>query len=118
MGCVTELHFRPRNPEPNQMGAHDEADDVRSHHGIGVAIGPILVGLLMGTLGYWSFFTFLLATHLALAASARYRMVVRAAPGIDEQEPFVMLSRTSQSALSMVRDAAVAIFSHEVRRFL
>ena len=71
-------------------------------YGIGASIGPIVMGMLLGQFGQSAFFGFLLAIHAGLSVASLLRMRAREAPGIESQEPFVMLTRTSQSALGML----------------
>ncbi|HEX5419965.1 MAG TPA: MFS transporter [Gammaproteobacteria bacterium] len=71
-------------------------------YGIGAAIGPLLVGPLMQFVGPFTFLAFLAAMHGLLSLFVLIRMSVRPPPPIEEQEPFVMLGRTSQSALEML----------------
>jgi MFS family permease len=74
-------------------------------YGAGATAGPIVAGLLMDPYGSRAFFAFLLATHAIMSAFILYRITARPAPGIEHQEPFVMLNRTSQSALAMIPTA-------------
>jgi sugar lactone lactonase YvrE/predicted MFS family arabinose efflux permease len=71
-------------------------------YGIGAAIGPLVAGGLLEALGPASLPLFLAAMHLALAAFVAARKTVKASPPAAAQESFVMLARTSQSALEMI----------------
>jgi hypothetical protein len=61
----------------------------------------------MDMLGPKIFFVMLAGVLGSLALTAAVRMYLRAAPPIAEQEDFVPLARTSQSALEMLPDADV-----------
>ncbi len=74
-------------------------------YGMGAAIGPLPVGPLMQFFGPFTFLAFLAAMHAGLALFVLIRMSVRPPPPIEAQEPFVMLGRTSQSALEMIAAA-------------
>jgi MFS family permease len=74
-------------------------------YGIGAAIGPLFVGPLMQYVGPFTFLVFLAAMHGLLSLFVLVRMTVRPPPPIEEQEPFVILGRTSQSALEMLAAA-------------
>jgi MFS family permease len=74
-------------------------------YGIGAAIGPLLVGPLMQYVGAFTFLACLAAMHASLGLFVLIRMSVRPPPPVEAQEPFVMLGRTSQSALEMIAAA-------------
>lgn len=74
-------------------------------YGIGAAISPTIVGLLMGAYGESVFFVFLLSTYAALSVATVFRMFAKAAPGVERQGAFSMLTRTSQSAIGMLPEA-------------
>lgn len=74
-------------------------------YGIGAAIGPLVAGPLMQYLGAFAFLACLAAMHSALALFVLVRMGARPPPPIEVQEPFVMLGRTSQTALEMLAAA-------------
>jgi MFS family permease len=71
-------------------------------YGIGAAIGPAVAGALLQAFGTPSLPLFLATMLLALAAFVARRKVASAPPPADAQEPFVMLGRTSQSAIEML----------------
>jgi MFS family permease len=71
-------------------------------YGIGAAFGPLLVGALIQGFGAATFLLFLAAMQAGLAVFVLGRMRSRAPPPLEAQEPFVMLARTSQSALEML----------------
>lgn len=75
-------------------------------YGLGATAGPSLGSSLMDILGPNIFFVMLAGVLGSLALTAAARMYLRAAPTIAEQEDFVPLARTSQSALEMLPDAA------------
>ena len=74
-------------------------------YGIGATAGPILMGSLMGMFGAGVFLPALVVTHLTLAGATLYRLRVVGTPAPVDKEPFVMLTRTSQSALEMLPSA-------------
>lgn len=74
-------------------------------YGAGATIGPAVAGLVMGRLGAGAFFVFLMAVYGGVSLFIVYRMLARPQTAA-EQEPFVMLNRTSQSALSLMPAAA------------
>jgi MFS family permease len=74
-------------------------------YGIGAAVGPIVAGPLMQFLGNDAFLFFLVAMQAGLVLFIIARMLARPAPPVEDQEPFVMLARTSQSALDMIAPA-------------
>lgn len=71
-------------------------------YGIGAAIGPLIAGSLLQALGPGSLPLFLAAMQLALAAFVAIRKLSKESPPPEHQEPFVMLGRTSQSAIEML----------------
>jgi MFS family permease len=71
-------------------------------YGIGAAAGPLVAGALLQALGAQVLPLFLAAIQLALAAFVAARMAIEPSPPVSAQEPFVMLGRTSQSALEML----------------
>jgi MFS family permease len=77
-------------------------------YGAGATSGPAVAGMLMSPYGPNAFFGFLLGTHAVMSVFILYRIAVRSAPGIEHQEPFVMLNRTSQSVLAMMPAADTA----------
>jgi predicted MFS family arabinose efflux permease len=66
-------------------------------YGIGATIGPPVAGAVMQSAGAAAFWLFLVAMFAALALFILVRMALRTEQPV--QEPFVMLTRTSQSAL-------------------
>jgi MFS family permease len=66
-------------------------------YGIGATIGPPVAGVVMQSAGAAAFWLFLVAMFAALALFILARMALRTEQPV--QEPFVMLTRTSQSAL-------------------
>src|SRR5690606_23472145 len=71
-------------------------------YGVGATLGPLAAGAAMQWLGPAAFLSFLIATHLLLALFILVRMRVRSAPPPEPQAPFVVLVRTSPSALEML----------------
>lgn len=71
-------------------------------YGVGAAISPLVVGFLMQFAGPKSLLLYLAATQVVLAIIASVRKLIKASPPMAAQEPFVMLGRTSQSALDML----------------
>jgi MFS family permease len=71
-------------------------------YGIGAAIGPLIAGALLQFVADSALLAFAGAMHAGLAMFILIRMRARRAPPPDAQEPFVMLGRTSQSALEMI----------------
>jgi len=69
-------------------------------YGIGAVVGPLVAGTLIQLAGASAFLVLLSSMHAALAIFVVVRMGIRRAP--EEQEPFVMLARTSQSVLEMI----------------
>src|SRR5690606_17127438 len=69
-------------------------------YGIGAVVGPLVAGALIQLAGASAFLVLLSSMHAALAIFVVVRMGIRRAP--EEQEPFVMLARTSQSVLEMI----------------
>jgi MFS family permease len=66
-------------------------------YGIGATIGPLVAGAVMQIAGTAAFWLFLVTMFAALALFILARMALRTEQPV--QEPFVMLTRTSQSAL-------------------
>jgi MFS family permease len=92
----------------DQVPAHDlmrTASGLLLIYGAGATLGPLLMGWLMDTLAPGIFFVLLMATHLVLGLYTSFRMGIRPAAPTSGKEPFVMLSRTSQSALEMLPSA-------------
>jgi MFS family permease len=77
-------------------------------YGIGATVGPTVGGLVINMAGTDAFFMFLLATYTAMSTIVALRMIVRAPPQQSPQDTFVMLNRTSQSALSMMQPSGNA----------
>lgn len=73
-------------------------------YGVGAAVGPLLAGVLLQAFGTSNLPLFLAAMQGGLGVLILVRMYMRPAPPIEAQEPFVMLSRTSPSALDMLED--------------
>jgi MFS family permease len=71
-------------------------------YGAGATLGPALAGLVMGSLGSGAFFKFLMVTHGCMSVFILYRIAMRPRTPSNQQERFVMLNRTSQSALRML----------------
>ncbi len=71
-------------------------------YGIGAAIGPVLVGFTMQLQGPGAFWSYLIVMLLALVVFVLVRMRLRGPPPPETQEPFVILARTSQSALEVL----------------
>lgn len=71
-------------------------------YGIGAAIGPLVAGVLLETFGPSSLPAFLAAMQGSLVLFIVARMLIRPPPPSEEQEPFVMLSRTSPAALELL----------------
>lgn len=73
-------------------------------YGIGAAIGPLVAGGLLQAYGPGSLPLLLACSNLALAVFVALRKATRASPPPAAQEAFVMLGRTSQSALEMIAE--------------
>ena len=73
--------------EPSQMVAASAT--LYLANGVGLTIGPLVVGVLMQSLGPEAFFLFLATAHCGLGVFALYRMTRRAALPLDEQGEFV-----------------------------
>ncbi len=71
-------------------------------YGIGAAAGPPLAGMLLQYFGASSLPVFLAAMQGSLVLVIAFRMRVRPAPPAEAHEPFIMLARTSPSALDML----------------
>src|SRR5690606_12119608 len=71
-------------------------------YGMGATVGPFLMGGLMAAFGPAAFLLTLAGMHLALGIYTVHRRRYRPAVVVPGKEPFVMLSRTSQSALEML----------------
>lgn len=71
-------------------------------YGIGAVIGPLVAGASIQLAGAPSFLVLLVAMQAALAVFILARMGTRPAPPAEDRDPFVMLGRTSQSALEMI----------------
>ncbi len=69
-------------------------------YGLGAAVGPVLVGVLMSISTEVMFLWFLALMQGGLAIFILFR--IRSRPSPEEREPFVMLGRTSQAALEMM----------------
>lgn len=76
-------------------------------YGIGAAAGPLVAGALLQALGAQVLPLFLALIQLALAAFVAARKAIEPSPPPEAQEPFVMLGRTSQSALEMLASELV-----------
>jgi MFS family permease len=70
-------------------------------YGIGAAVGPLVAGSLLQLLGAASLPLFLAGIQIALAVFVIARKAASPPPPPEAQEAFVMLGRTSQSALEM-----------------
>jgi len=92
--------------------ANDHSDETRDFvatasglllvYGIGAAVGPLVAGSLLQWLGAASLPLFLAATQLAFALFVVVRKAAVPSPPPAEQAAYVMLGRTSQSALEML----------------
>lgn len=71
-------------------------------YGIGAVIGPLLAGSLIQFAGAPAFLLLLASMQCTLALFILVRMTRRRALPPEAQEPFVMLARTSQTALEMI----------------
>ncbi|HSG65479.1 MAG TPA: MFS transporter, partial [Gammaproteobacteria bacterium] len=71
-------------------------------YGIGATIGPPLAGLAMTRFGVDAFFQVLMAAYVGMSLFILYRIAVRPRVPGERHEPFMMLNRTSQSALGML----------------
>jgi MFS family permease len=71
-------------------------------YGVGATLGPALAGLAMSQFGPTAFFEVLMLTYAGMTLFIIYRIVARPAVPGATHEPFVMLSRTSQSVLDML----------------
>jgi MFS family permease len=80
-------------------------------YGLGAAVGPLIAGALLQWLGAGSLPLFLASIQLALAAYALARKATVPSPPAAAQASYVMLGRTSQSAIEMLaseRDSRAA----------
>jgi MFS family permease len=82
-------------------------------YGVGATVGPFLIGWLMTAFGSEAFFVTLMTLHLTLGVYTIYRRHRRPALPATAKEPFVMLSRTSQSALEMLPASGTGTVSPE-----
>src|SRR5690606_5956655 len=71
-------------------------------YGIGAALGPLIAGPLMQYVSGPALLGFIASMHGVLVIFILVRMRQRKATPNEEQEPFVMLARTSQTALEMI----------------
>lgn len=71
-------------------------------YGFGATLGPPIAGLAMTQFGSDAFFQVLMIAYGCMSAFIFYRIAVRPKSQGDRHEPFVMLNRTSQSALEML----------------
>jgi MFS family permease len=71
-------------------------------YGIGAVIGPLLAGPSIQFIGAYAFLVLLATMQAGLALFILVRMRARRAPPPEAQEPFVMLGRTSQTALEAI----------------
>lgn len=71
-------------------------------YGVGATLGPPLAGLAMGQFGADAFFQVLMIAYAGMSFFIVYRIAVRPRSPGERREPFVMLNRTSQSALGML----------------
>jgi MFS family permease len=72
-------------------------------YGIGATVGPTVAGFVIGRAGAEAFFSFLLVSYATMSAIVVFRIVIRPRTDADNHNPFLILNRTSQSALSMAR---------------
>ncbi len=70
-------------------------------NGIGAAIGPLLAGLLVESLGPRSLFAYLTIPYGLLGLFALYRMRVSAPVPLDDQSEFVAMARTATVAAEL-----------------
>ncbi len=61
-------------------------------NGLGAVAGPFITGWMMGAVGPWGFFLYLLVLSLAMAGYALYRMTQRAAPAVEDTDSFAMMA--------------------------
>ena len=71
-------------------------------YGLGASVGPILMGITMQIRGPAAFWSYLIVMLLVLAVVVLVRMRLREPPAAEGHEPFIMLARTSQSALEVL----------------
>jgi len=71
-------------------------------YGLGASVGPVLMGITMQIGGPAAFWSYLIVMLLALTLFVLVRMWLREPPPAGGQEPFVILARTSQSALEIL----------------
>jgi MFS family permease len=71
-------------------------------YGVGATIGPLLAGVAMGQFGADAFFQILMIAYAGMSLFIVYRIVVRPRSPGERRERFVILNRTSQSALGML----------------
>jgi MFS family permease len=77
-------------------------------YGLGATAGPTIAGLVIGLAGTGTFFSFLLAAYATMSAIVVIRIVARPRTDAENRNAFLMLNRTSQSALSMVQPSGDA----------
>lgn len=70
-------------------------------NGIGAALGPLLAGLLIESLGPRSLFAYLMIPYGLLGAFALYRMRVTPSIPVQDQSEFVMMARTATVAAEL-----------------
>jgi len=78
-------------------------------YGTGATLGPAIAGATMASFGAESFFKFLMGAYACMSVFILFRIVIRPQSGpVESRDRFVILNRTSQSALSMMSAAAAA----------
>ena len=100
--CLYPLCVAYSNDHAPSTDAMATASGLLLVYGAGAAIGPVLVGLTMELDGPRAFWSYLMLMLLGLALFTLVRMRLREPPPAESHERFVMLARTSQSALEML----------------
>jgi MFS family permease len=70
-------------------------------NGVGAAIGPIIAGIIMQTIGARYLTLYFAAVFLLLGLYTVHRMSTSKAPPMEEQSEFVPFTRTGSAAVEM-----------------
>ncbi len=68
-------------------------------NGLGAVTGPLITGWLMGLVGAWGFFLFIVVLSFMMAAYAAYRMTQRAAPAVEDTDSYSPLGATGSALM-------------------
>ncbi|PHQ71673.1 MAG: MFS transporter [Sneathiella sp.] len=79
--------------EPKDMVA--ASSGLMMMNGIGAVFGPIIVGLLMSSIGTYVFFGVIAAGHIGIGIFAAFRMVIAKATPLEDQGDFVAMPMRS-----------------------